>query len=167
MTDREDQSLVGNGCRWRITRAGADHGEVLASIHSAAFADAWDAEILTAFLGQPGGFALIAADAAAGAGGFLLARAVAEESEVLTLAVRPDCRRTGCARVLLESALGLAAALGAQRMVLEVGADNGAARALYARTGFEIIGRRPGYYRSAAGVPVDALLLAARCRDIG
>ena len=147
--------------RWRITRASENDGEALASIHATAFADAWDAATLTAFLGQRGGFALIAGDAVAAAGGFLLARAVAGESEVLTLAVRPDCRRTGCAATLLASALATAAALGAQRMFLEVGADNHAGRALYARAGFEIIGRRPGYYRNDAGPSVDALLLAA------
>jgi ribosomal-protein-alanine N-acetyltransferase len=163
MSGWEDPSIIREGGGWRLTRGGERDGGVLASIHTAAFADAWDADTLTAFLIQPGGFALIADNEVAGAGGFLLARVLAGESEVLTLAVRPDCRRTGCATALIEGALALAAALGARRMVLEVGADNAAAQALYARAGFESIGRRPRYYRSAAGLPVDALLLAADC----
>src|SRR5574338_969702 len=98
---REGRLLLGNQGRWRITRAGERDGEILASIHSAAFVDAWDAETLAAFLGQPGGFALIAGEPPAPSGGFLLARAVAEESEVLTLAVRPECRHAGCGTALL------------------------------------------------------------------
>lgn len=145
---------------WHIRRAGEDDGDVLASIHASAFADAWDADTLTAFLGQAGGFALIAHGPLAGTGGFILGRAVAGESEVLTLAVRPDCRRRGCGTALLAGALATAAAMGASRMVLEVGADNTAARALYAAAGFEVSGRRPGYYRNPTGSPTDALLLA-------
>ncbi|MFO1152372.1 MAG: GNAT family N-acetyltransferase [Rhodospirillales bacterium] len=148
--------------QWRIASVGESDSAVLASIHRTAFPDAWDAATLGTFVAQPGGFALLARDRSGVAGGFLLARAVAGESEVLTLAVRPECRRTGCGMGLLTHALVVAAAVGTQRMVLEVSADNGAAQALYLRAGFEIIGRRAGYYRSGAGLPVDALLLAVR-----
>ncbi len=148
-TPRKRRLRSGKIGRWRIFRARECDGEVMASIHAAAFPDPWDAETLTAFLGQKGGFALIAGDdAAAGAGGFLLARAVSGESEVLTLAVRPECRRTGCAAALIARAVAAAKELGAHRMVLEVGADNVAARTVYARAGFQTIGRRPAYYRN-------------------
>ena len=157
---RSDSAARPDSGRWRITRAGESDGWVMASIHAAALSDPWDAYTLTAFLGQPGGFALIADDGA-GPSGFLLARAVAGESEVLTLAVRPDRRRGGCAAALLAKAMATAAELGARRMVLEVGADNLAARRLYAGARFRAVGRRRGYYRNAAGLPLDALLLTA------
>ena len=53
-----------------------------------------------------------------------------------------------------------AAALGAERMFLEVAEGNAAARALYARTGFAGAGRRRGYYARADGSREDALILA-------
>jgi ribosomal-protein-alanine N-acetyltransferase len=60
---------------------------------------------------------------------------------------------------LLGGVLARAAALGASRVLLEVAVDNAAARALYARRNFAIIGRRPGYYRRPPRPPVDALIL--------
>ncbi len=75
---------------------------------------------------------------------------IAGEAEVLTLAVRPAARRRGIGRALVEAAATLAEA-SAAAMFLEVAADNPGAVALYAQTGFEIVGRRPGYYGRAGG----------------
>ncbi|MFO1129103.1 MAG: ribosomal protein S18-alanine N-acetyltransferase [Rhodospirillales bacterium] len=151
--------MAANGARWTLVDAGGDDAGNLAIVHATAFADAWDAETFAAFLAQPGGFALIAGDDETTAG-FVLARAVAGESEVLTLAVRPDCRRAGCATRLLAGAIARAATLGAQRMVLEVAVDNAAALRLYRRAGFNPVGRRRGYYCRDDGDAGDALVLA-------
>ena len=48
--------------------------------------------------------------------------------------------------------------MGADAMFLEVGSDNPAALALYARLGFVHVGMRKGYYR-ARNSSVDALVL--------
>ena len=93
--------------------------------------------------------------------GFVLARAVAGEGEILTLAVHPTVRRRGVALALVHAAAGLAQAMGAESLWLEVAQDNAAALALYAAAGFEEVGRRSGYYPRAEGA-VDALSL--RCR---
>ncbi len=47
---------------------------------------------------------------------------------------------------------------GAERILLEVRADNSRARAFYARAGFTEIGRRPGYYRTRRGA-IDAIVM--------
>ena len=86
--------------------------------------------------------------------GFVLARAVAGEAEILTLAVAPAARGKGLGRALLQAAISKAQALGAQTMFLEVGADNPAALALYAGLGFTKVGDRKGYYQGR-----DALVL--------
>jgi ribosomal-protein-alanine N-acetyltransferase len=79
--------------------------------------------------------------------GFLVARQVAPgEREILNLAVDPAERRSGIARALLSEAL--ARAQGA--WFLEVRASNAAAIRLYESAGFEIAGRRSGYYREPA-----------------
>ena len=126
----------------------------LAAIHAEAFDAAWDAASLTALLASPGVFAVEEAD------GFILIRVVADEAEILTLAVRPEARRSGLGARLVEAAMVRAAALGAERMFLEVAEDNVAARALYTRAGFVEAGRRRGYYARTDGSREDALVLS-------
>ncbi len=128
--------------------------EALAVLHAEAFETPWDADSLSALLASPGVFAIEEPD------GFILIRVVADEAEILTLAVRPSARRGGLGRRLVEAAVVRAAALGAERMFLEVAEDNAAARALYARTGFTEAGRRRGYYARPDGSREDALVLA-------
>ncbi len=139
---------------------GADAGGTaraarFAEIHAEAFAHAaWSAEAFAELLEQPGVFAVESAD------GFILMRVVADEAEVLTLAVRLSARRNGQGAHLVGEGVAGAAALGARRVFLEVAEDNAAARALYAKAGFAEAGRRPGYYAGADGGRRDALLLA-------
>lgn len=138
-----------------IQAVGADACAALAAIHACAFEAPWDARAIADLLGSPFVFALQAGSPPAG---FILARSVAGEAEILTLAVDPLARRRGLGAALVESAAALAAAGGAEVMWLEVAEDNAAARALYAALGFQSGGRRPGYYARASG-PVDALIL--------
>lgn len=125
----------------------------LAAIHAEAFAAAWDRAALAELLASPGVFAVAEED------GFILIRVVVDEAEILTLAVRPSARRAGLGARLVEAAVVRAAALGAERMFLEVAEGNAAARALYARSGFVEMGRRRGYYSHADGRREDALTL--------
>ncbi len=129
----------------------------LAALHAEAFDQpgdaAWSETAFGDLLGQAGVFAVETVD------GFILMRAVADEAEILTLAVRPAARRRGEGGRLIGEGVLAAAARGAARVFLEVAGDNEAARALYAAAGFVEAGRRPGYYRSADGGRRDALLL--------
>lgn len=136
-----------------------DDGPALAALHATAFDEPWPADDIVRFAEDRGGFALIvdAEDAEAAPDGFILCRMIAGEAEVLTLAVRPQARRRGVARALLEAAVVLARG-SAEAMFLEVAADNSGAAALYAGAGFETVGRRAGYYGRAGG-SVDALVM--------
>jgi ribosomal-protein-alanine N-acetyltransferase len=125
----------------------------LADVHAGAFDTPWDAAAFAALLDQAGVFVVEDAD------GFILMRAVADEAEILTLAVRPGARRRGVGGRLVAQGAAAAAARGAVQLFLEVADDNAAARALYARAGFVEAGRRPGYYTRADGTRWDALLL--------
>lgn len=130
----------------------------MAAIHAEAFAgphdSPWSAAAIAALLQQPGVFSVYGPD------GFILMRAVADEAEILTLAVRPAARWTGEGARLVRLGLEGAVELGATRVFLEVAEDNAAARALYAKAGFVEAGRRPAYYAGADGGRRDALLLA-------
>lgn len=125
----------------------------LAAIHAEAFAAPWDQAALAELLASPGVFAVAEVE------GFILIRVVVDEAEILTLAVRPSARRGGLGARLVEAAMVRAAALGAERIFLEVAESNVAARALYARSGFVEMGRRRGYYSHADGSREDALTL--------
>lgn len=127
--------------------------DALAQLHAEAFDAPWSPQAFAELLGQPG-VQLTGDDR-----GFILIRTVADEAEILTLAVRPAARRQGRGRALFEAAAKHAASLGASRLFLEVAEDNAPARALYAALGFETAGRRPRYYPRAQGPAADALLL--------
>jgi ribosomal-protein-alanine N-acetyltransferase len=126
---------------------------LLARLHAESFAESWSAESFAALLEQPATFALIAND------GFILVRVAGDESEVLTLAVRPAARRRGIASALLIEAAKLAEERGAKAMFLEVGAANSPAIALYKRHGFAQVGCRKAYYAAPGGEREDALVL--------
>ncbi len=79
---------------------------------------------------------------------------VADEAHIMTLAVRPERRRRGFARALVEAALVDPALLNARRLYLEVRPSNLPARALYDSLGFVSSGVRPRYYGNE-----DALLM--------
>jgi ribosomal-protein-alanine N-acetyltransferase len=84
---------------------------------------------------------------------------VADEMHVHNVAIEPAARRQGLARALLEEALFTAREAHVRVAHLEVREGNQPALALYAGLGFEVAGRRPGYYESPRE---DALLLRLR-----
>lgn len=128
------------------------HAAMLAVIHAAAFAEgeAWGPDAMALLLEMPGVFGLMRPGA-----GLILARLVADEAEVVTLAVVPAARRQGEGRRLLAAAMAAAARAGAAAMLLEVSAGNPAALALYTGAGFVEAGRRRHYYADGT----DALVM--------
>lgn len=86
-------------------------------------------------------------------------RLVADESEILTLAVAPDMRRMGIGTALVAESVANARFAGANRIFLEVSGENTAARALYQQAGFRVLGRRKAYYQAPDGHHIDALTL--------
>jgi len=90
--------------------------------------------------------------------GFLVARRIASDLEILNFAVRPNARTQGIGTALLQQALSWGKSFGAEKSLLEVRASNLAALRFYEKRGFEVAGRRKQYY--AAPIE-DALVLAA------
>jgi ribosomal-protein-alanine N-acetyltransferase len=77
-----------------------------------------------------------------------------DEAHVMTIAVRPEKRRRGHARTLIQAALAVPVAAGVRRVYLEVRPSNTAARSLYESLGFRTTAVRRGYYGDE-----DALLM--------
>ncbi|MDQ0455288.1 GNAT family N-acetyltransferase [Rhizobium paknamense] len=91
--------------------------------------------------------------------GFVLARQVAGEAEILTVAVQEKAGRAGLGWRLMQAALRQAALDGGQTMFLEVEEGNSPAIGLYRKLGFEVAGRRPAYYTDAEGRRTAALVM--------
>ena len=133
----------------------------MAALHAASFTmpRPWSAAEFAALLASQRVFALTA-----GAKGLLLGQVVADEAELLTVAVHPDQRQQGLGRKLVQDFLGEAQSRGAASAFLDVAATNHAAVGLYRACGFAASGERRGYYRGPDGA-VDAVLM--RCALLG
>jgi ribosomal-protein-alanine N-acetyltransferase len=92
--------------------------------------------------------------------GYAVTSVAADVAELQRIAVDPERRRTGVATRLLGTVVRLAAADGADRLLLEVREDNADALAFYAVAGFTEIDRRPRYYRDGAAAVVMELSLS-------
>ena len=130
----------------------------LAALHASSFARAWGAAAMAQFLGVPGALALIVSGQAS-AQGFLIARAAADEAELLTLCVLPASRRQGLARALLAALVQELRRAGGKRLFLEVEEGNDAALELYRSLGAEPVGRRLGYYEHGGDAAIFSLAL--------
>jgi ribosomal-protein-alanine N-acetyltransferase len=93
--------------------------------------------------------------------GFFAARLGADELHINNIGVRVRERRKGIGGELLRRGLESGCRLGAFAALLEVRAGNAAARSLYERQGFAVVGRRRNYYHD----PVeDALVMSKQLR---
>jgi ribosomal-protein-alanine N-acetyltransferase len=140
--------------------------EALAAWLAAAMAHPWSAAALAEELersasGGPraGGLRVWELDGAVC--GLGVWQAVADEGELLLIAVAPERRRGGLGRRLLSALEAEARAAGARVMHLEVRVDNAAARALYAAAGWGEVGRRRAYYPDGT----DAVLMSRALTD--
>jgi ribosomal-protein-alanine N-acetyltransferase len=93
--------------------------------------------------------------------GFSLARSVADEAELLLLAVLPSRHRQGIGTRLLDDFMERAQDQHAARAHLEV-RDGNPAVAMYREAGFAQVGRRRNYYHGSDGLRYDALTLARK-----
>ena len=142
----------------RVIIRPATAGDVLSVglIERQSFADPWGSREFTSALDSPQTIFLVAEDEGGVIVGYTIALAVAEESEILNIAVESAHRARGIGGRLLDAAISEVRKRGAEQVFLEVRESNSAARKLYESRGFDEISRRRGYYR----MPVeDALIL--------
>ena len=124
------------------------------------FGEAWTRSQLAGILPMAGVALIVACDSkSAEAIAFSLFRTVADESELLLIAVRPEHHRQGIGRRLLDHFMDQARLGGVARVHLEVRDGNPAVK-MYREAGFAPVGRRRNYYHALEGKRFDALTLA-------
>jgi len=105
-----------------------------------------------------GGVSLMIAEDERRVIGFSLSRAVADEAELLLIAIAPERQGRGAGNLLLRHFVRAARSVGAVRLHLEV-RDGNPAVDLYRRAGFVPAGRRRNYYKGPDGERYDAVTL--------
>jgi ribosomal-protein-alanine N-acetyltransferase len=91
--------------------------------------------------------------------GYIIFWLVGDEAQISNLAVHPDYHRLGIGQSVLQQILATLRRLKAEQVILEVRPSNQAARTLYEKHGFKILGVRRGYYQNP---PEDALVMAKK-----
>ncbi len=87
--------------------------------------------------------------------GFIIGRRIADEGEILNVAIHPQWRRRGLATGLVQAFLKVCARDHVVKVFLEVRESNSTAISFYRRLGFRHTARRPDYYSS----PSEAALM--------
>ncbi len=142
----------------------ADVGAVVALEAATQGVDAWSEGLVRD--GIEGGLPTISYLVAEDDGdvvGYAVASYAGDIAELQRIGVAEEARRTGVASELLAAIVDHAPSTGADRMLLEVRADNRGAIAFYAARGFVEIDRRARYYRDGTDAVVMRLPLIAGC----
>ena len=130
---------------------------IMTAAFSASFGEAWTRSQCAGIMPMHG-VTLTIAECGRKPVGFSLVHSIADEAELLLLAVDPADQRRGIGQALLDEFIASALAGGAHRLHLEV-RDGNPAIELYRSCGFSPAGRRRNYYHGPAGEAYDAVTL--------
>jgi ribosomal-protein-alanine N-acetyltransferase len=131
----------------------SDLPQVIA-IERRAFTAPWSLAMFVLELSKPTGLCLAAIDGGERLGGYLVCARYDTVWHLMNVAVDPDLRRRGIARLLLAEMIARAGP--EDQYTLEVRASNAGAIALYEQFEFRSAGTRPRYYRDNGE---DALIM--------
>jgi ribosomal-protein-alanine N-acetyltransferase len=135
----------------------------VANLHRSRFARPWGDGEFHSLLAQETVFGFVARQTNAflkkPLPGFVLARHVAGEAEILTIAVNARLGRAGLGWRLMQAAIREARGRGGETMFLEVDGGNLPAIGLYRKLGFEKVGERKAYYVDDRGAKSTALVM--------
>ena len=134
------------------------HIDQMAEIEIECFSVPWSREALLEELDNPYAHYVVCTDPAGNVVGYIGSRIVLDEADITNVAVRPQYRRQGIGLQLVTAMLGLMRHLGVTSVLLEVRESNLPAQNCYTRAGFNVVGRRKGYYE----LPKEAALLMGR-----
>ena len=136
--------------------------DAVAKIYGASFDEPWPRPVVEGLYFTPAAWGLLASIKASEGDipvGFILARTVIDEADIMSIGVHPQHRCKGVGRTLVDAVIHSVNPSQGGVVILEVAEDNPAAQNLYASAGFKVVGRRPGYYIRVGNVKVAALLM--------
>lgn len=119
---------------------------LLADMESVCFSDAWTYEMIASSMEQAWNH-LFVATVQGEMCGYLLANVVADETELLRIAVDEKRRNEGVGQALLDAYFTFATKC-SSRGLLEVRHGNAAAKHLYEKNGYRLLATRKNYYKN-------------------
>ena len=131
----------------KIIPMNESHVAQVAALEKLCFSDPWSEASITSELENPLSLWLIAEEDGAVCG-YVGSQTVLDETDMMNIAVHPDCRRKGIAAALITELVSRLKARGSRVLRLEVRESNFSAIALYEALGFTQLGLRKNYYRN-------------------
>lgn len=138
-----------------IIKMNESHVSQVAQLESICFSDPWSEKSVASELGNPLSAWLVAVEDDKVLG-YVGSQTVMGESDMMNIAVHPDCRRQGIAAQLIAALIEELKTRQSKSLTLEVRASNAPAIGLYDRYGFIQVGLRKNYYRNPKE---DALIM--------
>ena len=138
-----------------IRKMESTHVAQVAGLEKLCFSDPWSENSIASELCNPLSLWLVA-EAAGAVVGYVGSQTVMDETDMMNIAVHPDCRRQGIAAALVNALVASLQDMGSHSLTLEVRASNAPARALSDMLGFQQVGLRRNYYHNPKE---DALIL--------
>lgn len=128
-----------------IVKMSAEHVKEIAEIEKVSFKTPWSAQMIADELKNPlAHYFVIEKDAQVVA--YMGFYRILDEAHITNIAVKPDEKRKGFGKKLLEFALNDMVENGVSKVTLEVNEHNVPAINLYESFGFKMAGRRKKYY---------------------
>ena len=138
-----------------ITKMTQQHIMQVAELEKLCFSDPWSEKSIASELDNKLALWFVADDGGKVLG-YVGSQTVIDETDMMNIAVRPDCRRRGIAEAMVDALVEELKTIGSRCLTLEVRASNEPAIALYEKLGFAQVGLRKNYYRNPKE---DALIL--------
>ena len=128
-----------------IVNLNETHIAQITALEEVCFSDPWSSASIRYELTNPLSLWLVAMEEDRVVG-YIGSQTVLGESDVMNVAVAPDCRRQGIGDRLVKNLIERLKEDGVYKLTLEVRVSNTPAISLYEKLGFSVLGRRPNYY---------------------
>ena len=123
------------------------HIEAIAELEKICFRDPWSIRSIASELDNPLSTWLVAVENGVVCG-YVGSQSVLDGADMMNIAVHPDYRNRGIGQELIRELIALLLKKGVVSLSLEVRVSNESAVCLYHKIGFEVVGKRPAYYRN-------------------
>lgn len=143
----------------QVRPARSDDLASIARIEADSFSTPWSAATFESLLERPGSVLLVAEAQDGTRVGYAVMWSYGDQGELANIAVTEGWRGRGIGSRLIDAILETAQRTGVRELFLEVRESNTKASVMYEHRGFELVGRRPHYYRRPRE---DALVLVKR-----